>query len=55
MKSKKLKKAEVAMLLASIDYDDNLGSADRYEFWDKFEEARDNYKAVKRKEESKSK
>lgn len=42
-----LKDAAAAMILASIDYDDNAGSSDSQWFWDRFEGARNNYRLVK--------
>ena len=45
---KELDSAAADMLLASMDYDDNSGSDDRYEFWNRFEAARAIYKHIKK-------
>ena len=42
-----LQKAGIEMKLASMDYDDNIGSSDSGTFWRYFEEKRRNYIRIK--------
>lgn len=40
--------AAISMYVASVDLDDNAGSSDRDEFWNRFEQARDTYRRLKK-------
>ena len=40
--------AAVDMYIASVDFDDNAGSSNRDEFWNRFEQARNTYRRLKK-------
>jgi len=42
-----LENAGYVMKLASLDYDDNIGSSERHVFWAYFEEKRRNYRLIR--------
>lgn len=46
MREGRLESLKMSMVIASYNYDDNTGSDNADEFWNKFVMARDNYKSA---------